>query len=62
MNNNFILNRVFSQKTINDMLLYGSSDVLETAYKKYISADISVDNKDKFQSLYKVLEKTQIVK
>lgn len=58
MNNNFILNRVFSQKTINDMLLYGSSDVLETAYKKYISADISVDNKDKFQSLYKVLEKS----
>lgn len=40
------------------MLLYGSSDVLETAYKKYISADISVDNKDKFQSLYKVLEKS----
>ncbi|QQC72709.1 sce7726 family protein [Lactococcus garvieae] len=58
MNNNFILNRVFSQKTIKDLLLNNKSEVLEKAYKKFVNDDLNIDNGAKFQALYKVLEKS----
>lgn len=58
MNSNFILNRVFSQKTIKDLLLSGKSEVLEEAYKQFINEEFYINNGQKFQALYKVLEKS----
>lgn len=55
--NNFVLNRVFSQKTIKDILLKGTSPVLNEAYEQLMGAGKTSDNEEKFASLYKVLEK-----
>ena len=57
MNNNHLLNRVFSQKMIRDLIKLGNSSVLDKAYSSYCSGVVSDTNEKKISSLYAVLDK-----
>lgn len=57
MNNNHLLNRVFSQKMIRDLIHNGNSSILDTTYSNYCSGLSSVTNEKKIRSLYTVLDK-----
>lgn len=60
MDNTNALNRVFSKKTISELLSSGKSDILNSTFKKYLSEEEGPElysNKLKIQKLYMVLEK-----
>lgn len=60
MDNSNVLNRVFSKKTISELLSSGKSDILNSTFNKYLTEEISCEsytNKLKIEKLYKVLEK-----
>lgn len=59
MNNNIILNRVFSKVTIEELIKTNRSKVLDRAYEKYFTEDAnSISNLSKFEKLYYLLNNT----
>lgn len=58
MNNNYILNRVFSQNTLKEITQNGNSIVLDNAFSFYFqNKNEDLKNIDKFHELYSVLTK-----
>ncbi|QTQ08398.1 sce7726 family protein [Macrococcoides canis] len=59
MNNNIILNRVFSKVTIEELITTNRSNILDRAYEKYFKEDAdSISNISKFEKLYYLLNNT----
>lgn len=58
MNNNYILNRVFSQNTLKEITQSGNSIVLDNAFSFYFeNKNEDLKNIDKFKDVYSVLKK-----
>jgi len=51
-----LLNRVFSHKTLSELLSNGESEILEQATKRYLGTD-DLDSQEKFAQLYSILSK-----
>ncbi|HEY0222383.1 MAG TPA: sce7726 family protein [Lactovum miscens] len=58
MNNNFVLNRVFSQKMVKELIRDGSSALLNNGFEKYFGSSTEANVNTKIQSLYSILEKS----
>lgn len=56
LNNNFILNRFFSQVTLKDILRSGSNSVYKKCLEQYIKKREVKSNNDIIQSLYRYLQ------
>ena len=58
LTNNYMLNKVFSQNTLKEILKNGDSDILDTAYASLIDSETtSIALKNKFYNLYSILKK-----